>query len=99
MLCVVASVLLLGRYLCCVAVYQLNTIMHPSLCPLNTRSTPPISRQLDHVFEDIFMTCLPHSVPLPTLLLLPLLFTDSSLMVDTGHAGHAGTLPLDHVRS
>ena len=81
--------------LCCSVSAEHN---YASLCPLNTRTAPLVSRELDHVLEDIFMTCLPHSVPLPTLL-LPLLFTDSSLIVDTGHWTCWNFTPIDHVRS
>ena len=73
-----------GRYLCCVAAgaadTQLISCIFRALYPLNTRNTPLVSGELDHVMEDSFMTCLPPTFPFPppTLLLLPLLFTDSS---------------------
>ena len=59
---------------------QLISCISRALYPLNTRNTPLVSGELDHVMEDSFMTCLPPTFPFPppTLLLLPLLFTDSS---------------------
>ena len=82
--CCICVAVLLGRYLCCVAAgaadTQLISCISRALYPLNTRNTPLVSGELDHVMEDSFMTCLPPTFPFPppTLLLLPLLFTDSS---------------------
>ena len=92
--CCICVAVLLGRYLCCVAAgaadTQLISCISRALYPLNTRNTPLVSGELDHVMEDIFMTCLPptfpfHLPPCSSSLCCLLTPAHSSLMVDTGH--------------